>query len=179
MMYLELLWAFFQVGLISFGGGYASMTPIYEQVVVKNAWLSAGEFSDLITISQMTPGPIALNSASFVGLQIAGIPGAIIATVGNVLPSLIIISVLAFVYYRFSSLKVMQFILESLRPAVVSLILIAAISLVLTAFIKPSFDLFNFILFISALIVLNKTKLDPTLIILGSGLVGIIVHIIL
>ena len=106
MMYLELLWAFFQVGLISFGGGYASMTPIYEQVVVKNAWLSAGEFSDLITISQMTPGPIALNSASFVGLQIAGIPGAIIATVGNVLPSLIIISVLAFVYYRFSSLKV-------------------------------------------------------------------------
>lgn len=174
MIYLELLWAFFQIGIVSFGGGYAAMTPIYNQVVVKYGWLDAVQFADLITISQMTPGPIALNSATFVGLQIAGLPGAIIATIGNVLPSLLIVSILGYVYFRFSSIKILQTVLKALRPAVVALIMIACISLIDVAFISPTFNLFNFILFIGVIILLNKTKLDPTIVMFISGVVGVI-----
>ena len=82
MIYLQLFWSFLQIGLFSFGGGYAAMPLIQGQVVTSHGWLTMSEFTDLITISQMTPGPIAVNSATFVGLKIAGIPGAVVATVG-------------------------------------------------------------------------------------------------
>lgn len=90
MIYLQLFWSFLQIGLFSFGGGYAAMPLIQGQVVTSHGWLTMSEFTDLITISQMTPGPIAVNSATFVGLKIAGIPGAVVATVGCILPSCII-----------------------------------------------------------------------------------------
>ena len=83
MIYLELFWSFFQVGLFSIGGGYAIIPLIQEQVVEHYGWISQQVFTDIITISQMTPGPIAINSATFVGIQIAGLPGAIIATLGS------------------------------------------------------------------------------------------------
>lgn len=178
MIYLKLLWAFFQIGLVSFGGGYAAMTPIYNQVVIQNSWLDKVQFADLITISQMTPGPIALNSATFVGLQIAGVPGAIVATIGNVLPSLLIVGILGYVYFRFSSIKIMQTILKTLRPAVVALIFMACISLMDNAFITPHFNTFNFIIFLGVIVLLNKTKLDPTLIMLLTGIIGVIKVII-
>lgn len=174
MIYLQLLWAFFQVGLVSFGGGYASMTPIFNQVVTQNAWITPEQFADLITISQMTPGPIALNSATFVGLQIAGLPGAIVATIGNILPSMIIVGTLAYVYYKFSSLKMIQNVLNSLRPAVVSLILIAGVSLVSNAFFTPDTNIFNIVLFFGALIVLNRTKIDPIVVMIITGCIGVV-----
>ena len=80
MIYFQLFLSFFQIGLLSFGGGYAAMPLIQGQVVQGHGWLSMSEFTDLITISQMTPGPIAVNSATFVGIKIAGIPGALAAT---------------------------------------------------------------------------------------------------
>ena len=86
MIYLQLFLSFLQIGLFSFGGGYAAMPLIQDQVVTAHGWLSMPEFTDLITISQMTPGPIAINSATFVGMKIAGVPGAIAATVGCVFP---------------------------------------------------------------------------------------------
>lgn len=95
MIYLQLFWSFLQIGLFSFGGGYAAMPLIQGQVVTSHGWLTMSEFTDLITISQMTPGPIAVNSATFVGLKIAGIPGAVVATVGCILPSCIIVTILA------------------------------------------------------------------------------------
>ena len=91
MICLELFWCFLKVGLFSFGGGYASMPLIQEQVVSSHGWLSMGEFTDLVTISQMTPGPIAINSATFVGIKIAGIPGALAATTGCILPACVIV----------------------------------------------------------------------------------------
>ena len=90
MIYLQLFLSFLQIGLFSFGGGYAAMPLIQGQVVTLHGWLSMSEFTDLITISQMTPGPIAVNSATFVGMKIAGIPGAVVATAGCILPSCII-----------------------------------------------------------------------------------------
>ena len=87
MIYLQLFLSFLQIGALSFGGGYAAMPLIQEQVVTLHGWLSMNSFTDLITIAEMTPGPIAVNSASFVGMQIAGTPGAIVATFGCILPS--------------------------------------------------------------------------------------------
>ena len=87
MIYLELLCSFFKIGLFSIGGGYAAMPLIQNQVVDVHTWLTMTQFADIMTIAEMTPGPIAINSATFVGIQVAGIPGAIIATVGCILPS--------------------------------------------------------------------------------------------
>ena len=95
MTYLQLFLSFLQVGLFSFGGGYAAMPLIQNEEVVRHGWLGLSEFTDLITISQMTPGPIAINSATFVGIKIAGVPGAIVATIGCILPSCIIVTIIA------------------------------------------------------------------------------------
>lgn len=174
MILLKLFWSFFQIGLISFGGGYAAMAPIYDQVVVKNTWITSGQFTDLITISQMTPGPIVLNSATFVGLQIAGFPGAVMATLGSILPSIIIVSILAYVYFRFSTLKVLQNVLSRLKPVVTALIAIAGISLIQSAFLTPDINVLNIAVFIGAFILLRTTKIDPTMIILLTGIVGVV-----
>ena len=92
MIYLQLFLSFIQVGVFSVGGGYAAMPLIQSQVVTRYGWLSMNEFTDLITIAEMTPGPIAVNSATFVGIRIAGVVGAIIATFGCILPSCFILS---------------------------------------------------------------------------------------
>lgn len=134
MIYLQLFLSFLQIGLFSFGGGYAAMPLIQGQVVTAHGWLSMSEFTDLITISQMTPGPIAVNSATFVGIKIAGIPGALIATLGCILPSCIIVTVIAKLYLRYRELDMLQGILNSLRPAVVAMIASAGISILITAF---------------------------------------------
>ena len=101
MIYLQLFLSFLQVGMFSIGGGYAAMPLIQSEVVQRYGWLSMNEFTDLITIAEMTPGPITVNSATFVGVRIAGIPGAIVATLGCIFPSLIIVSILSFLYYRY------------------------------------------------------------------------------
>lgn len=116
MIYLELFLSFLQIGLFSFGGGYAAMPLIQGQVVNGHHWLSMTEFTDLITISQMTPGPIAVNSATFVGIRIAGIPGALVATLGCILPSCLIVTLIASFYLKYRNLSVFQSVLATLRP---------------------------------------------------------------
>ena len=134
MIHLELFWSFFQIGLFSIGGGYAAMPLIQHQVVELHPWLTLEQFSDIITISQMTPGPIAINSATFVGLQLGGLPGALVATAGCVLPSCIIVLTLAYVYYRYRGLSMVQGVLAGLRPAVVAMIASAGVTLVNLSF---------------------------------------------
>ena len=101
MIYLELFWSFFQIGLFSIGGGYAVLPLIQNQVVDIHPWLTMTQFADIMTIAEMTPGPIAINSATFVGIQVAGIFGALIATFGYIFAPCIIVMTLAFIYYRF------------------------------------------------------------------------------
>ena len=91
MTFLQLFLAFLQIGAFSFGGGYAAMPLIQDQVVTKYGWLTQTDFADLVTISEMTPGPIAINAATFVGNQVAGIPGALVATFGFILPSCVFV----------------------------------------------------------------------------------------
>lgn len=187
MIYLQLFFSFFQVGLFSFGGGLASLPLIKEQVVRSHNWMTLSEFTDLITIAQMTPGPIAINSATFVGIRIAGIGGAIVATFGCVLPSLIIVSILAWIYFRFKNLGIMNGVLSGLRPAAVALISSAGLSiLVLALWGEKGFslhlqdlNLYSFLLFIIGLVILRIRKPSPILIMLGAGVIGGIINLLL
>jgi len=129
MILLKLFWSFFQIGMFSIGGGMAAMPLIQNQVVNLHHWLTLTEFTDLITIAEMTPGPIAINSATFVGIRIAGIPGAIVATIGCIFPSCVIVSLLAWIYFKFKELTVVQGILSGLRPTIVALIASAGLSI--------------------------------------------------
>ena len=185
MVYFQLLWSFFQIGLFSFGGGYAAMPLIQHQVVELHGWLTMTQFSDIVTISQMTPGPIAINSATFVGIRVAGLPGAIVATLGCVLPSCIIVMALAFLYERYRGLSLVQGILGGLRPAVVAMIASAGISLLVlalwgenvTSLTDPQqVKWLSVALFAAGFAVLRKWKPDPILILLGSGAVGIVLY---
>ena len=132
MIYLKLFFSFIQVGLFSIGGGYAAMPLIRSQIVEQRGWLTMAEFMNLITIAEMTPGPITVNAATFTGIRIAGIGGAIAATLGCIFPSLILVSMLAFLYYRCQKFSIIQNMLASLRPAVIALISSAGLSIART-----------------------------------------------
>lgn len=184
MIYLELFLSFIQVGLFSIGGGYAAIPIIQSQVVEKYAWLSLNEFTDLITIAEMTPGPIAVNSATFVGIKIAGIPGAIIATLAVILPSLFIVSLLANIYFKYRNIDFMQKILGTLRPVIVALIASAGLSILLNAIFNGNvaFNNINFIslvLFILCFISIRKTKINPVIAMLLTGIIYTIINLIL
>lgn len=133
MIYWELFWSFVQVGAFCVGGGYASMPLIQEQVIERHGWLTLQQFIDIFTISQMTPGPIGINAATFVGTKVAGIPGAIAATAGFVFPSIIIVLVLAKLFFKYGDIGPIRGILNGLRPAVVALISSAGVGFVLLA----------------------------------------------
>ncbi len=179
MIALELFWSFFQIGLFSIGGGYAALPLIQSQVVEQHAWLSLSEFTDLITIAEMTPGPIAVNSSTFVGMQLMGLPGALIATLGCVLPSCVIVLTLAVLYARYQKLRAMQDILSGLRPAVVAMIASAGVTILLGAvFPAGRVDLLALAIFAAGLIVLRVWKPSPILVMLGAGAAGLLAHYI-
>lgn len=185
MIYLKLFWSFFQIGLFSIGGGYAAIPLIQNQIVEQNKWLSMTEFVDLITIAEMTPGPIAINSSTFVGTRIAGFGGAIISTFGCVLPSLIIVLTLAYFYYKYNQLTIVQGILAGLRPAVVSLIASAGLGIAILALWGDSVATFTLSyinpialgLFTISFIIMRKFKPNPIFVMIGSGIVGMLIYL--
>ena len=180
MIYLQLFLSFLHIGAFSFGGGYAAMPLIQSQIVSQHGWLNMAEFTDLITISQMTPGPIAVNSATFVGIKIAGIPGAIVATAGCILPSCIIVTLLAKLYLKYRNMVMLQGILNSLRPAVVSMIASAGILILISAFWgsdgpvnlgNTSWSLV--VIFGISLLLLQKFKMNPILVMVLAGVMKV------
>lgn len=184
MIYLSLFGSFFKIGLFSIGGGYAAMPLIQNQAVDVHAWLTMAQFADIMAISEMTPGPIAINSATFVGIQVAGLPGAIAATMGCVLPSCVIVMILASLYYRFRGLDIVQGILAGLRPAAVAMIASAGISLLILAVYGQRFlpeDLLSLDeialgIFLAAFFTLRKWKCRPLWVMAGSGLAGMLLY---
>lgn len=178
MIYLQLFFSFLQIGTFSFGGGYAALPLIQNQVVSLHHWISMAEFTDLITISQITPGPIAINSATFVGIKIAGMPGALVATLGCILPSCIIVTIIAYLYMRYRNLDTLQGILGMLRPAVVALIASAGISILITAFFGDSGIKLSscnpkaVVIFAGCLILLRK-RVNPVLVMVLAGIVNV------
>lgn len=179
-MLIKLFISFFKIGLFSFGGGYAALALIQQEVVVENSWLAVGEFNDLITISQMTPGPIALNSATFVGQRVAGFPGSLAATIGCILPSAIIVGALSYFYKKYKDIDIMADVLKFLRPAIVVMILIAGLDILKTSLfdINPiAFENLNVKmlgLFLGAFIIMQKKDYDPIKVMLASGVVYLI-----
>ena len=176
MIYWQLFWSFLQVGLFSFGGGYAAMPLIQGQIVELHGWLTMEEFTDLVTISQMTPGPIAVNSATFVGIRIGGVGGALVSTLGCILPSLIIVMTLAYFYTKYKNIAVIQGVLSGLRPAVVAMIASAGISILQTAFWGGAAVTFSGIswlmvaLFVVAFLLLQTHRIGPIQVMILAGL---------
>lgn len=185
MIYLQLFISFMKIGLFSVGGGYAAMPLIQNEVVTKHGWMTMTEFADIITISQMTPGPIAINSATFVGVQIAGIPGALAATIGCVFPSVVLMLLMGYLYTKYRNLSQIQGVLHGLRPAVVALIASAGVSIAFLAFWKektPSFAETDWVavgIFLSSLFVLRKWKESPTRVMLAAGMIGGLIYLVL
>ena len=187
MILLKLFWRFFQIGMFSIGGGMAAMPLIQNQVVNLHHWLTLTEFTDLITIAEMTPGPIAINSATFVGIRIAGIPGAIVATIGCIFPSCVIVSLLAWIYFKFKELTVVQVILSGLRPTIVALIASAGLSIfILAVWGEDGFstnpltiNLVSVLLFTVAIFILRKWKPNPIYVMLGSGIIGGAIYLLI
>lgn len=180
MIYLQLFLSFLQIGALSFGGGYAAMPLLQEQIVTRRNWLTLTEFSDLITISQMTPGPIAVNSATFVGVRLAGIPGALAATLGCVLPSCILVTLIAKLYLKYRSLSLLQGVLESLRPAVVAMIASSGVMILFGALWADivtlhTTDWLMAIIFFISFLLLRKTKFSPILVMILSGILNLAV----
>ena len=162
---------FFLIGAFSFGGGYAMLPLIQQEVVQKNAWLTATQFADILSVAEMTPGPISINTATYVGYQVAGIGGSILATIGVVLPSLILITTLAHIVLKNKNNPYFQGVFCGLRPVVVALIIGAAIVLGLdTNIFRNVSEIF---LTVIALGLFCFTKLHPLLLLLSFGVLGI------
>ena len=177
-MLLDLFLCFFQVGLFSIGGGYAAMPMIQSKAVEYYHWLNMNEFTDLMTIAEMTPGPITVNSATFVGIRMAGIPGALVATFGCITPSLILVTLLSYLYGRFRSGQTMQNVLGALRPVVVALIASAALSIVQVAAVNAGggVSIVGIVLMVAAFLVLRWKKWNPILVMLLCGVGGAAAH---
>lgn len=186
MLLMKLFFSFLQVGLFSVGGGYAAIPLIQDQIVNVHGLMTLSEFMDLITIAEMTPGPISINSSTFVGTRLSGPFGATICTLGCIIPSFIICLTLAHFYYKYRDFTGVQTVLSSLRPAVVALIGSAGASILLLALFNSDirslnlgdFRMIEFGLFVGCLYLLRKYKANAISIILGSGVVGTAIYLI-
>lgn len=182
MIYLELFYSFFKIGLFGFGGGYAMLSLIQGEVVTRHAWLTAQEFTDIIAISQMTPGPIGINSATYVGFTATGnIWGAITATFAVTLPSFILMLTISKFFLKYQKHPVVVSIFDGLRPAIVGLLAAAALVLMnKDNFSSPIEDSYTFIisicLFLVAFIGTRKFKINPIIMILVCGLAGFLLY---
>lgn len=177
---------FFQIGLLSIGGGYAVIPMIRELVVSQQGWLSEKAFTDIITISQMTPGPLAVNTSTFVGMQIAQIPGAVTATAGCVIPGIAISLLLHGFFQKHSRSSYAVRVLTTLKAASLGLIVSAAAVVVLLTFFGNSdyravgigdLEWKAAAVFAGALICTRKFKIGPILLMILSGILGLLIYI--
>lgn len=183
---LKLFFSFIQVGLFSVGGGYAAIPLIQSQIVDIHHLMTMEEFTDLITIAEMTPGPISINSSTFVGTRLAGPFGAVLCTIGCIIPSFIICLTLAHFYYKYRNFGGVQTVLSALRPAVVALIGSAGASILMLGLFQADIHSFRLedirwielIMFGVCLFILRKWKPSAVAVILGSGVVGTVAYLL-
>ena len=169
---LDLFLTFFKIGVFGFGGGYAMLSLIQEEVTDVHLWLTQSEFLDIVAIAEMTPGPIAINMATFVGHELFGFLGSAIATLGVVLPSFIIVLILVHIFLKIQQNKGVQNALSGIRPAVLALIASAAITLTGDAIVDAS----GVIIAIIAFIAVAFKKVNPLMVLILSGIVGVVIY---
>lgn len=177
----NLLVSFLKIGSFSIGGGYAVIPLIREQVVDLNHWLTAREFTDIITISQMTPGPLAVNTSTFVGIRIAGIPGAVAATAGCVMTGTMISIIMYRFFTKHGESRTVNGVLRGLRSCSVGLIGASALTILLMAFSgSKSGGMWNVTgaaVFACSLAALRKWKMNPILLIAVTGASGLLFYL--
>ena len=182
MLYLQLFYTFFKIGLFGFGGGYAMLSMIQGEVVTRYEWLTPQEFTDIVAISQMTPGPIGINSATYVGFTATGsVWGSIIATLAVVLPSFILMLAISKFFLKYQKHPAVEAVFSGLRPAVVGLLASAALILMNTEnFSSPKEDMYSFIvsciIFLVAFVGTRKYKVNPIVMIIVCGIAGFILY---
>lgn len=181
MIYLTLFWTFFKIGLFTFGGGYA-MIPLIQSEVLAHKWMALEDLINFIAVSESTPGPFAINISTYIGAEMGGILGSVCATFGVVLPSFVIILIVAKIYDRFKESKLVSGAMSGLKPAVIGLIGAAVVSVGINVFFNDgiSLDVFktvpfyiSLVLFLAMLFLILKKKLHPIIIICISAAVGI------
>lgn len=182
MIYLQLFYTFFKIGLFGFGGGYAMLSMIQGEVVTRYDWLTPQEFTDIVAISQMTPGPIGINSATYVGFTATGsVWGSVVATLAVVLPSFILMLTISKLFLKYQKHPAVEAVFAGLRPAVVGLLASAALVLMNAEnFGSPTEDTRSFviscIIFLLAFVGTKKYKLNPIGMIVACGVAGLILY---
>jgi chromate transporter len=178
MIYWELFITFLMIGFVSFGGGYA-MIPIIERQVTAHGWMTIQDFTDVIAVAGMSPGPIGTNSAIFVGYQVAKLPGAIFAAAGMVLPSLLIVILAGLFFSKIDRNRWVQSAFYGLRPIVTGLIFYGAVRFAISNHIIGELNgatLVAMLFFACSLLALLRFKMHPFFVIMISGLTGIAVY---
>lgn len=184
-MLIELFFTFLQLGLFGIGGGLVSVSILMQQVVAERQWLTAAAFNDLIAIAESTPGPIVVNAATFVGMQLGGLPGAIVSTIAAVIPGFLIAFCLGLLYQRYRSLSPIQGAMDGLRPVIVALIFVGGVKVMRNALFiggmlsLSSLDWLSVALFAGTIFVLRRCKVNPVVVILGGGAAGGAIRLLL
>jgi chromate transporter len=170
---IKLFFSFFKIGAFSFGGGYAMLPFIQREIVENNNWLNINEFMDIIGISQMTPGPVAINSATFVGYKVSGVVGSIMATLGVVITSFILVSIISKTLEKFKESTIVKSALMGMRPVLIALILKAFLDLAKESYL----DLKSIIITTIIGLVLLSKKVHPILVIVIAAIIGLIFYL--
>lgn len=170
---IRLFIAFLKIGTFSLGGGYAMLPFIQKEIVESNTWISMSEFTDIIGISQMTPGPVAINSATFVGYKVGGIGGSILATLGVITTSFILITIINKLLSKFKDLKVVKAALLGMRPVLIALIIYAFIDLAKESYV----DLKSIIITLIVGVILLSKKVHPILVIVIAAILGLVFYV--
>lgn len=165
---------FFKIGLFTFGGGYAMIPLIEEETVKRHHWIKSDDIIDIIAIAEATPGVIAVNTASFVGYQVRGYKGALIATLGVILPSFTIISIVATFFSAFQQLEWVNYAFLGIRAGVIVLILGAAVNLAR----KGDHHFFSIASLVIAFLLASFTEINVILLILAGGIIGIMTQVV-
>jgi len=175
MITIRLFLIFAKIGLFAFGGGYAILPLIEKEVVYGTHWLTHSEFLNVVTISQLTPGPIAINAATFIGYKEGGILGAIFSTLGVCLPSMLLVLIVIRFLKKFETNEVVNRVIKGLRPAVIALIASAAYSIISGGGIS---DIKGAGIAIISFLLIRTKKIDPILVLILAGVSGIVLYML-
>lgn len=174
MIYIELFLTFFLIGIFTFGGGYAMLSLIQSEVVIRHAWISAEQFTDIVAVSQMTPGPVGINTATYVGYTVTGnVFGSLLATLAVVLPSFLIVLTICRLYMKFKKSGSFASLMRTLRPVVIGMIAAAAGILVTK---ENFFNWTSWLLFAGAFAACQWLKTNPIWVIIAGGVIGLIIY---
>ncbi|MDE6182296.1 MAG: chromate transporter [Eubacteriales bacterium] len=176
MIYLKLFIEFLKIGLFSIGGGLATL-PFLNKLIETQGWYTTGELTNMLAISESTPGPIGVNMSTYVGFHTGGILGALVATFALVLPSYIIIIIVAHFLQKFSENKYVEGVFKVIRPVVTGLIAVALLNILNIALFDNGFNIIKIILFFLILFCVIKFKKHPIFYIVAGGILGIILKL--